>query len=99
MASKRKRALAKVIKGTSISDCMYQVIGRLEEKPEVGKVLVYVVGKETHSTEEIIKHIAIKEKYHSFYPGRMIIQTDKNTYVADDFVVFNENSRRGSRLI
>ena len=95
---KRKRALAKVIKGESISDCMYQVIGRLENEPKIGEELVYVVEGKTCSTQEIVKCIATMEKHHSFYPGRMTIQTDKHTYVADDLVFFNENSRRGSRL-
>ncbi len=91
-------SLAKVIKGRTLSEREYQIIGRLEEEPKLGKNLVYVANGQTHNTQEVIAKVTKKEKHHPFYPGRIIIETDKNMYIADDFVAFSENSRRGSRL-
>ncbi len=98
MAAEEKRTLAKVVIGALLTECEYHIIGRLEGIPQIGYELTYLSDGERCNTQEIVRSIITKDRYHSFYPGRMTIITDKNIYIADNFITFNENSRRGSRL-
>ena len=70
----------------------YHIIGYLSEIPQVGEELKYysLTWKKCHA-QEIIEKIELSTDKR--YPGRMKIETNWNTFIADNLVEINEKSR------
>ena len=96
---KKRRVLSRRISLEDSRKFEYEILGKVyAEKLKEGEELKYQTPEGEKSTGEIIQEITFKGKENSIYPDRIIVETDKATYVADDLIFMNENSRRGSWL-
>ena len=94
MNKKRRKFLSKVV--IQNGQRTLKVIGFLIE-PQIGEELIYENNGTCQHTGEIINTINTHSLEQIMSPGRVIIKTNNATYVADDLVILNENSRRRSR--
>ena len=98
MTKKQRRFLSLEVKVGK--DRELKIIGRLEKIPEIGEELTYVSDGQKKYTQEIVKAIKCNGVYDRRYPGRLKIITDRNIYISDDLIIFNENQRgRGFPLM